>query len=147
MLRRSWTLSFVAMSTPSMRIWPDVGSIMRLIMRRSVVLPHPEDPTRTVAWWAGRTKLKSSTATVPSGNCLVTDRNSIIVASSFLGLAGGAASWDVSWGRSCRRGDSTIEPPLRVTGYVGGGVRDPVVVAVAPTARPPIDTRGRVSVY
>ena len=43
---------------------------MRLIIRSSVVLPQPEEPTSTVVWWDGSTKLKSSTATVPSGNSL-----------------------------------------------------------------------------
>jgi hypothetical protein len=41
-------------------------------MRRSVVLPHPDEPTKTVVLRDGMTRLKSSTARVPSGNSLVT---------------------------------------------------------------------------
>ncbi len=78
MLRRSLTLFCVVMSSPSMLIRPDVGSIIRLIIRSNVVLPQPEEPTKTVVWCDGSTRLKSSTATVPSGNCLDTDSNSII---------------------------------------------------------------------
>ena len=78
MLRRSSTLSRVATSTSSMRTWPELGSIIRLIIRSRVVLPQPEDPTRTVVLPEGRTKVKSPTATVPSGNCLLTERNSIM---------------------------------------------------------------------
>ena len=86
MLRRSCTLSCVATSSPSIRICPEVGSTIRLIIRSSVVLPHPEEPTNTVVLCEGRTKLKSSTATVPSGNRLVTERNSIMVAHPVAGL-------------------------------------------------------------
>src|SRR5665647_485806 len=78
MLRRSLTGSSVAMSTPSMEIVPLVGSTIRLIMRSRVVFPEPEDPTRTVVLREGRTRLKSSTARAPSGNCLDTESNSII---------------------------------------------------------------------
>ncbi len=59
---------------------------MRLIIRSSVVLPQPDEPTSTVVLWDGRTKLKSSTATVPSGNRLVTERNSIMAAHPVAGL-------------------------------------------------------------
>ncbi len=51
---------------------------MRLIMRRRVVLPQPDDPTNTVVWRDGMTTLKSSTACVPSGYSFETDLNSII---------------------------------------------------------------------
>ena len=63
-----------------------VGSTIRLIMRSSVVLPQPDEPTKTVVLWAGSTRLKSSTATVPSANRFVTDRNSIDMAPSGSGL-------------------------------------------------------------
>jgi hypothetical protein len=63
---------------------PEVGSTMRLIMRSSVVLPLPEDPTSTVVLRLGITALKSSTAIVPSGNCFDTERNSIMMCGSFL---------------------------------------------------------------
>ena len=52
---------------------------MRLIMRSRVVLPQPDEPTKTVVLCAGMTRLKSSTARVPSGNSFVTPVNSIIV--------------------------------------------------------------------
>ncbi len=83
MFRRSWTLSWLATSTSSISTCPEVGSTILLIIRSSVVLPQPDEPTSTVVWWDGRTKLKSSTATVPSGNSLRTDRNSIMDVGSF----------------------------------------------------------------
>src|SRR5690606_31080572 len=64
--------------SPSISTSPLVGSTMRLIMRSSVVLPHPDDPTNTVVLREGSTRLKSSTASVPSGNLLITERNSIM---------------------------------------------------------------------
>jgi len=78
MRRRNATGSSFDVSSPSISIRPDDGSTMRLIMRRSVVLPEPDDPTSTVVLRDGSTRLKSSTATVPSGNCFVTLTNSII---------------------------------------------------------------------
>src|SRR6476619_7047411 len=57
---------------------PWVGSIIRLTMRRLVVLPQPEGPTSTVILPVGAVRLSSSTATVPSGNCLVTASNRIM---------------------------------------------------------------------
>src|SRR5262245_3584260 len=65
------------MSLPSKRIDPLVGSIIRLIMRSEVVLPHPEGPTKTVMRPASTTRSRLSTATVPSGYFLVTALNSI----------------------------------------------------------------------
>src|SRR4051812_41787880 len=61
------------MSAPSREIVPSVGSIIRLIMRRVVVLPQPEGPTRTVIERSGMSKDSWSTATVPSGYRLVTE--------------------------------------------------------------------------
>ena len=58
---------------------PDVGSIIRLIIRRDVVLPHPDGPTSTVIWPDGASSDRSSTATVPSGYLLVTLSNRITV--------------------------------------------------------------------
>ena len=55
------------MSSPSMVMVPEVGSTMRFTMRRMVVLPLPELPSRTVVRWGGNCAEKSSTATVPSG--------------------------------------------------------------------------------
>jgi hypothetical protein len=57
---------------------PCVGSIIRLTMRRLVVLPQPEGPTRTVIRPVGAVRVRSSTAVVPSGNCFVTASNRII---------------------------------------------------------------------
>jgi hypothetical protein len=80
MLRRSSTGFSLITSSPSISIVPLVGSTIRLIIRRIVVLPLPEEPTRTVIVRDGITKEKSSTATVPSGNSFVTERNSIMCA-------------------------------------------------------------------
>ena len=51
---------------------PEVGSIIRLIMRSAVVLPLPDDPTKTVNSPLGTTRLSRSTAVVPSANTLLT---------------------------------------------------------------------------
>lgn len=51
---------------------PDVGSIIRLIMRSAVVLPLPEDPTKTVSLPVGTVRLSRSAAAVPSANTLLT---------------------------------------------------------------------------
>src|SRR3954462_6401176 len=50
------------MSTPSMRIWPDVGSMSRLTILRLVVLPQPDGPTRTQILPAGTVSDRSLTA-------------------------------------------------------------------------------------
>ena len=72
MPRRSFTASVWAMSRPSTKILPDVGVIIRLIMRIDVVLPHPDGPTNTVNDSASMVRSRRSTAVVPSGYCLVT---------------------------------------------------------------------------
>ncbi len=56
--RRSSAGSVPVMSSPSMRIRPAVGSIIRLIMRSEVVLPHPEGPTSTVMAPSGMVMLR-----------------------------------------------------------------------------------------
>ena len=66
------------MSRPLTVIVPSDGSIIRLTMRRDVVLPQPDGPTKTVIFPSSTVRLRSSTATVPSGKRLVTPRNSII---------------------------------------------------------------------
>src|SRR4029453_12445375 len=66
-----------ATSRPSTVIWPLVASIIRLIIRRVVVLPQPDGPTRTVRSPSGTSKETLSTAVVPSGKRLVTDSNLI----------------------------------------------------------------------
>src|SRR5688500_7669551 len=78
MLRRSSTGLRSRMLSPSISISPALGSTIRLIMRRSVVLPLPDEPTRTVVLRDGIVRVKSLTATVPSGNCFDTERKSII---------------------------------------------------------------------
>ena len=77
MLRRSTCNGWRAMSTPSMRNVPDVGSSMRLIIRSVVVLPQPDDPTNTLTVPDGISSVSASTATLPSGKRLVTCSNSI----------------------------------------------------------------------
>jgi hypothetical protein len=62
-----------------MLIVPEVGSIIRLIIRREVVFPHPDGPTSTVIWPEGISSVRSSTATVPSAYRLVTPSNLINV--------------------------------------------------------------------
>jgi len=67
-----------AVSRPSRVMVPEVGSIIRLTMRSEVVLPQPDGPTRTVILPVGATRLRSSTATVPSGYRLVTPSKTIM---------------------------------------------------------------------
>ena len=55
------------MSSPSIRIVPEVASIIRLIIRSDVVLPQPEGPTNTVIPLSGIWRSSPSTAVVPSG--------------------------------------------------------------------------------
>jgi len=57
----------VAVSRPSMAMVPDVGSIIRLIMRSDVVLPQPDGPTSTVIRPVGAVRDSPPTAVVPSG--------------------------------------------------------------------------------
>ena len=65
------------MSLPSMRIRPDVASIILLIMRRDVVFPQPDGPTKTVICPSSTRRSSERTAVVPSSYCLVTAWNSI----------------------------------------------------------------------
>src|SRR3546814_14375118 len=51
-----------AISCPSMRIWPSLGSSKPAIMRSSVVLPQPEGPSSTKNSPALMSRLTSSTA-------------------------------------------------------------------------------------
>ncbi len=68
-----------------MAIVPDVGSMVRLIIRRLVVLPQPDGPTNTVIWPVGSSRERLSTATFPPGKALVTASNVIIELSPVLG--------------------------------------------------------------
>jgi hypothetical protein len=61
--------------SPSIVISPLVGSMSRLIIRSSVVLPQPEEPTNTVVLW-GQHEAEIVDA-VPSAKRFVTERNSI----------------------------------------------------------------------
>ena len=67
-----------AVSRSSSQIVPDDGWIIRLIIRSEVVLPQPEGPTKTVIFPEAASRLRSSTATVPSGYRLVTWSNRIM---------------------------------------------------------------------
>src|SRR5690349_1271276 len=78
MPRRSFTASTFVTSLPSTVSVPDVGSIIRLIIRIEVVLPQPDGPTNTVSVPSGTSSVRLSTATVPSGYFLVTFSNVII---------------------------------------------------------------------
>src|SRR5208283_1720650 len=49
-----------------------VGSIIRLIMRSAVVLPLPDEPTKTVNLPFGTARLSWATAVVPSAKTLLT---------------------------------------------------------------------------
>src|SRR6186997_213819 len=69
---RSLTGSTLVTSSPLTVSVPDVGSIIRLIIRIDVVLPQPDGPTNTARVPSGTSSVRSSTATVPSGYFLVT---------------------------------------------------------------------------
>src|SRR4051794_2449480 len=71
------------MSSSSTRIFPDVGSMRRLIMRRIVVLPQPEGPTSTHTSPVGTSKERSSTATSPPGYTFRTDSSRITAAGRY----------------------------------------------------------------
>src|SRR5215218_3339373 len=75
---RSWTGSTLVTSLPSTVSVPEVGSIIRLIIRIEVVLPQPDGPTKTVSVPSGTSSVRLSTATVPSGYFLVTLSNVIM---------------------------------------------------------------------
>ena len=51
-------------SLSSKRIWPAVGSMSPAVMRRVVVLPHPDGPSRVTNSPSATSRSKSSTATV-----------------------------------------------------------------------------------
>ncbi len=72
MPRRSLTGSTLVTSSPLTVSVPEVGSIIRLIIRIEVVLPQPDGPTNAASVPSGTSSVRSSTATVPSGYFLVT---------------------------------------------------------------------------
>src|SRR5829696_2436821 len=75
---RSFTGSTLVTSLPSTVSVPEVGSIIRLIIRIDVVFPQPDGPTNTVSVPFGTSSVRLSTATVPSGYFLVTFSNVIM---------------------------------------------------------------------
>lgn len=79
-MRRRSSIGFsVSTFLPSMRIWPEVGSIKRLTMRSSVVFPEPEVPTSIQVLPSGTSKVTESTAGLPvPGYLLVISLNSIL---------------------------------------------------------------------
>src|SRR4051812_23689212 len=67
--------SFTTLSP--IRMSPEVISSSPAVMRRAVVLPEPEGPTRTRNSPSATARLSESTARVPSENALETSANSI----------------------------------------------------------------------
>ena len=90
--RRSFGASMLRVSTPSISTVPDVGSIIRLIIRSEVVLPQPDGPTNTVIFPVGISMVRSSTAAVrwsPSPKIFDTLSKLITVVSLRAGYFGG----------------------------------------------------------
>src|ERR1700742_4264923 len=87
-------------------IWivPDVGVSRPAIMRSAVVLPHPEDPTRIMNSPSAISSDRSSTATAPPANRLVTPSR---VTPGIRPPERRARSFDP------RERDGADEPPLR----------------------------------
>src|SRR5215217_4351594 len=74
----SRSLGATSLTTRSpMRIWPSVIGSSPATIRRAVVLPQPDGPTRTIRLPSSTSSDRSSTATVPSSNTLVTWSNTI----------------------------------------------------------------------
>src|SRR6059058_272650 len=72
-MRRRKAIGFsVSTFLPSITISPDVGSIRRFTMRKSVVLPEPEVPTSIQVLPSGSAKVTASTAgLLDPGYCFV----------------------------------------------------------------------------
>src|SRR3954453_22253271 len=62
MRRRSAVISWLITSTPSIVMWPEVGSIHRLTIFKDVVWPQPDGPTRMQIFPAGTVSDRSLTA-------------------------------------------------------------------------------------
>src|SRR5215475_2761548 len=60
---------------PPIAIAPEVGSSSPAIMRRAVVFPHPDGPTRTMNSPSAMVHVRVSTAVVPFGKTFVTSWN------------------------------------------------------------------------
>lgn len=104
-------------SWPPTVITPSVGSIMRLTMRRVVVFPQPEGPTKTATLPSGTSRLRSSTAVVPSGKRLLTLSNVIKESPALLPMSRGTLHLPrrpFTWPRihtglsGCRWGSSSV---------------------------------------
>src|SRR5437763_8450623 len=72
-MRRRSKIGFSSrMFLSSIIIWPEVGSIKRLTMRKRVVFPEPEVPTSIQVVPSVTSKVTASTAgLLEPGNCLV----------------------------------------------------------------------------
>src|SRR5215472_9000677 len=73
---RSRGVSSLTTRSPT-TIRPPVACSSPAIMRSTVVLPHPDGPTRTISLPSGMTRLMSFTATVPSGKVFATSSSTI----------------------------------------------------------------------
>src|SRR4029453_16013454 len=96
MERRSCAAGTVETSWPATVMVPELGSTMRLIMRREVVLPHPEGPTRTVMAPLSMDMVRLSTAGWPPLYRLVTLWNSIMASAIPWPIFGGQSSPSVA---------------------------------------------------
>ena len=77
MPRFRWPGSISFTRRPSMKISPAVGSSRPAIMRRVVVLPHPEGPTRTRNSSASMERSRSFTASMSRPNTFLSPLSSI----------------------------------------------------------------------
>lgn len=102
MPRRSVLTGCFWMSAPSIRMVPSLGSIIRLIIRRVVVFPQPDGPTRTVMERSGISSDSRSTATVPSGYRLVTESMRIKTPQTLRVWPGTALFWSLFWSLASR---------------------------------------------
>src|SRR5437764_4324612 len=84
-MSRSFGERSLTMRSP-MRIVPSLISSRPATIRRAVVLPHPEGPTKTMNSPSWMRRSSSSTARVPSGYTLPTPWNSMSATTAPLGL-------------------------------------------------------------
>src|SRR5699024_6861820 len=121
----------------------EVGSTIRLIMRRLVVLPQPDGPTSTVIPPRGTSSDRPSTATVPSAYLLVTSSNRIM-GSDAIGWAG----LRLVVHRGSRPPRPQPQPPAVNPSPGGSRTVRPAIPAGGPTitaCRAPCRQRGGVS--
>src|SRR5690606_1146255 len=136
--RRSAVTGRRWMSWPSRRMVPSVGSTIRLIMRRVVVLPQPEGPTRTVIERSGISSDSRSTATVPSGYRFVTESIRIKTPNALRG--GGTVARGHALGRRTSLDTATDSTPERA-GPGSGHARHAATCPAAPAGNPLIPVR------